>query len=263
MSAWAPGFVSTPGGFKAEYFAHLAEVEADHFWFRARNDLIVWGLREYFPNLETFMEIGCGTGFVLSGIASAFPSAALVGSEAFIEGLGFAASRVKNARFIQMDGRKIPYEEEFDVIGAFDVLEHIEEDEAVLAEAFRATKPGGGLLLTVPQHPWLWSATDEYACHVRRYSPAEIHAKVRRAGFEIVRSTSFVSLLLPAILISRRRRQNLKAFNPLDEFRISVALNRALEAVLRLEHGLIRVGVSLPVGSSRFIVARKRPTCVL
>jgi SAM-dependent methyltransferase len=246
------------GGFRPEYFTDLAALEAGNFWFRGRNALIVWALKKYFPRLGSFMEIGCGTGFVLSGVGAAFPGAALYGSEVFSAGLGFAARRVERAGFMQMDGRNIPYEDEFDVVGAFDVIEHIVEDEVVLAQMCRALKPGGGLLLTVPQHPWLWSEADRYACHVRRYTAGELHSKVERAGFEIVRSTSFVSLLLPAMLASRRRAAGDKAFDPVDEFRIGRAANRVLEGVLAVERFAIRAGISLPAGGSRLLVARRR-----
>jgi hypothetical protein len=67
-------------GFKPEYFAKLARFEEDNFWFRARNALIQWALRDYFPNAKSFFEIGCGTGFVLAGIRENFPRVRLVGS---------------------------------------------------------------------------------------------------------------------------------------------------------------------------------------
>jgi SAM-dependent methyltransferase len=255
--AWAPELAFGGGGFKAEYFNDLCALEAGNFWFRARNSLILWALQKYFPGFASFLEIGCGTGFVLSGVASEFPSATLYGSEIFNEGLGFAARRVKRATFMQMDARRIPYADEFDVIGAFDVLEHIAEDETVLAQLHRALKPGGGLLITVPQHPRLWSSADQFACHVRRYTASEIHSKVEQAGFEIVRSTSFVSLLLPAMLASRRRGRDSGGFDPRDEFRIGRAANRALEEIMRIERLLIRMGVSFPVGGSRLIVTRR------
>ena len=257
LPAWAPELARGGGGFKPEYFDDLARLEEGNFWFRARNRLITWALARYFPGMQSYLEVGCGTGFVLTGIAAAFPQAKLAGSEVFSAGLGYAARRVPRASFMQMDGRRIPFADEFDVIGAFDVIEHIEEDEAVLASMRAALRPGGGLLVTVPQHPWLWSASDEYACHVRRYTARELHDKVRRAGFEIVRSTSFVSLLLPAMLASRRRGSADKPFDPVDEFRISPATNRLLEAVLGAEIAAIRLGVSLPAGGSRLLVARR------
>ena len=64
---------------------------------------------------------------------------------------------------IQMDARSIPYTDEFDVVGAFDVLEHVEQDAEALSAMYRACRTGGGILITVPQHKFLWSAVDEYA----------------------------------------------------------------------------------------------------
>jgi len=246
------------GGFKAEYFATLVRLEEGNFWFRARNALVGWALRKYFGQPDSLLEVGCGTGFVLSGIAKAFTSTQLTGSEIFIDGLSFAAKRVKHARFVQMDARRIPYVEEFDVVASFDVIEHIEEDEFVLRNFWQALKPGGGIVLTVPQHPWLWSESDAYACHVRRYEAGELRDKLDRAGFDVVRSTSFTSLLLPAMMLSRRKTGNDKPFDPLAEFNIAPALNRALEGVLAVERLFVRLGVNFPVGGSRLVVARKR-----
>ena len=81
-----------------------------------------------------------------------------------------------------MDARNIPFESEFDVIGAFDVLEHINEDTEVLAQIYTALKAEGLMLISVPQHPWLWSSLDEYACHVRRYTALDIQQKIEAAG---------------------------------------------------------------------------------
>src|SRR5215475_3101671 len=71
--AFAPTLARESEGFEAEYFPRLAEQEAGNFWFRSRNRLLVWALRQYFPQAQNFLEIGCGTGFVLSGLRGAFP----------------------------------------------------------------------------------------------------------------------------------------------------------------------------------------------
>jgi 2-polyprenyl-3-methyl-5-hydroxy-6-metoxy-1,4-benzoquinol methylase len=162
-----------------------------------------------------------------------------------------------------MDARHIPYESELDAIGAFDVLEHIEEDVSVLQQMYKALKPGGFVFITVPQHRWLWSAVDEYACHVRRYGASELHQKVCRAGFQIIRSTSFVSTLMPAMYLSRLLQGNKTDMNMNDVagLRINPILNKIFEWFLGFEWALIRVGFSLPVGGSRLLVARK-PTMI-
>lgn len=246
-------------GFKAHYFKELAELEAGNFWFRGRNKLIIWALRKYAPQLTSFLEIGCGTGFVISAVARQFPEAVLSGSEYLEEGLVFARQRLPNADFVKMDARNIPHESIFDVIGAFDVLEHIEEDEAVLTQIGKALKPGGMVFITVPQHRWLWSLVDEHACHVRRYSVNDLHQKVFRAGFKIIRSTSFVSTLLPAMYFSRLFQRNINEMKMAEVagLRVNPILNKVFEWFLLLELALIRVGISFPIGGSRLLVAQK------
>ena len=260
--AFAPDLAAENAGFRSEFFDELAALEARSWWFRARNDLIAWAATRFAPECDRFLEIGCGTGFVLGGIHAALPSAELWGSEIFSAGLAIAAERVPSARFIQMDARTIPFRDEFDVIGAFDVIEHIEEDEAVLREVNEALRPGGTLLLTVPQHPALWSPQDVHAGHVRRYTAAGLRRKVEAAGFEIVRAASFVSLLLPMMFASRLRMRgatNDPDFDAIDTLRQPRAVNVALEAVMTVERSLIRRGLSFPAGGSLLMVARKRP----
>lgn len=259
--AFAPALAAENAGFSEEYFGELARLEANSFWFRARNELIVWAMKFYFERPQRFLEVGCGTGFVLSGIRSAFPTAELSGSEIFTAGLQYAAERVPSAAFYQMDARSIPFRDHFDVIGAFDVLEHIEDDEAVIAEVSRALRPGGGFLISVPQHPALWSPQDREAFHFRRYTAAELRRKVEAAGFDILRMTSFVSLLLPMMLASRlraRARANPGKLDPHSELRNTRVVDRALEAVMTIERLIIRLGLSWPAGGSLLLVARKR-----
>lgn len=256
---YAPDLAQESSGFRAAYFADLAQLESRHFWFRGRNRLILWALEKYCSGFGSFLEIGCGTGYVLSGIAEAHAGAKLYGSEIFIAGLDFAAKRQPEIEFMQMDARNIPFAGEFDAIGAFDVLEHIEEDEQVLVQMHDALKPAGIVILTIPQHTWLWSPTDDYACHVRRYSAKELHVKVKAAGFEILRSTSFVSSLLPAMYASRllERRKPAENLDPTAELRISSSLNFIFSTALKADIALICAGIDLPVGGSRLMVARK------
>ena len=259
FASYAPELSHEGDGFKSSYFAELARLEAANFWFRSRNRLILWALRKYKHEIKSLLEIGCGTGYVLSGISKEFPTSTLHGSDLFVAGLGFAASRLPSVTFMQIDARKIPFQEEFDVIGAFDVLEHVKEDELVIAQIREALKPDGFLFLTVPQHAWLWSAIDEYSFHVRRYSAKEIQDKIEAAGFQIVRSTSFVTTLLPAMLVSRvlKKSAHNKNFDAAAELKLSPWLNYIFFQMLNFELFLVMMGINLPLGGSRFIVARK------
>lgn len=255
--AFAPELAEKSEGFEASYFESLSKREPGNFWFQARNDLLVWALKHYFPGATSFLEIGCGTGFVLAGIRKAWPELVLSGSEVFVAGLAIAAGRLPATELFQMDARRIPFADHFDVIGAFDVLEHIAEDEQVLSEMYRAVRKGGGIMITVPQHPFLWSKTDDYAHHVRRYRAKELKRKVARAGFEICRMTSFVSLLLPLMLATRLTQRFRREFNASAEFEISDTANRLLGFLMALERTLIRRGVSFPLGGSLLLIAKR------
>lgn len=256
--SFLPDMTETNDGFSAVYFAQLATVEESSFWFRSRNNLLIWALRRYFPHINKFLEIGCGTGLVLSGIQRYFPGLKLSGSEIFSEGLDFAKERLPDVNLFQMDARRIPFEDEFDVIGAFDVLEHIDEDELVLLQMFRAIRRAGGIILTVPQHRFLWSGVDEYSFHKRRYTRRDLVGKVERAGFRIIRVTSFVSFLLPLMIFSRLKQcRPQRDFDPLREYKIGTLLNMTFENVLTIERGLIKSGISFPAGGSLLVVAKK------
>ena len=256
--AFAPELARESEGFEADYFPRLANQEAGNFWFRSRNRLLIWALNQYFPKAENFFEIGCGTGFVLSGLKQAFPNLGVSGSEVFSEGLGFAATRLPQVDLFQMDARRIPFQEEFDVIGAFDVLEHVKQDEEVLAQMYQATRKGGGILITVPHHRFLWSPVDEFARHVRRYETTELTEKVSRAGFSIMRVTSFVSLLLPLLILSRfKQRLAKEEVDPTAEYKLSNLLDTTLEKILVVERNLLRLGLSFPVGGSLLLIGRR------
>jgi SAM-dependent methyltransferase len=245
-------------GFDPGAFDHLARVELDSAWFQSRNQLIRWALNRYFPGAGSFLEVGCGTGFVLEELARTGPELVLAGLELHAGGLVYAKRRVPRADFLQADARSLPFRGEFDVVGAFDVLEHIGDDELVLAELREALRSDGGFVLTVPQHPWLWSRVDEHARHERRYRRAELVAKVERAGFAVRRVTSFVTFLLPAMAASRAwERRSGSPLDPVREHQAARRLNVWLASMLAVERRLIAGGIDLPVGGSLLLVATR------
>lgn len=259
VSILASAPADTATGYDPANFAPLAEQEAENFWFVPRNRLITGLLARCFPAAERFMEIGCGSGFVLSAIADSRPWQRLVASELHAEGLAIAATRLRGrAEFVQMDARCIAARAAFDVIGAFDVLEHIEDDEAVLAAMHRALRDDGGIVLTVPQHPILWSHEDEWAMHVRRYRRGELERKVRDCGFVIVFSGSYNALLLPLMAASRwLGPAGAETRSVGREFELPDVINGVFKRVLQLEVRLTLAGLRFPLGGSRVIVAAK------
>ena len=200
---FAPHISGATESYDPSWYADLASLEAGNFWFRARNQLIGWLARRYCRTTGNYLEVGCGTGFVLQMLCAGFPEWSVFATEAQPEGIEFAANRVPaGVTFYQMDACAIPFRNEFDAVGAFDVIEHIRDDTKAIAEIYAALKPGGIFLMSVPQHMFLWSKYDEIGCHFRRYSSAELEEKLNAAGFSVRFSTSFNSLLLPLMTLT-------------------------------------------------------------
>lgn len=156
----------------------------------------------------------------------------------------------------------MPFENEIDQVGAFDVLEHIEEDEEVMQSVFRSLKPGGRFYISVPQHQFLWSNIDDYLCHKRRYSRSEMLGKLKQAGFEIDWVSSYVFTLFPMMAISRILKKKAPKDNTYQEtvqteIVLPPVLDKLMEFLMGIDKALIRLGVSLPFGGSLYVVARK------
>lgn len=264
VRCFAPELAQAEEHYPAEAFARLVELEASNFWFRSRNRIIGRVFARYLaqPARPRVLEIGCGTGFVLSAL-HAQRRFDLVGAEQHIAGLRFARQRLPEVEFVQLDARRLPYRAEFDAIGAFDVIEHIDEDEEVMACAHAALRPCGLFVVTVPQHAWLWSSTDEHAHHKRRYSRRELLTKLQRHGFALRFCTSFVFALLPLMYLSRlaKRGAAAQAAEAADPTYAELHLPRGLDALMgaamRIDEALIAAGVSLPAGGSLLAVAQK------
>lgn len=256
---FAPHISGESEGYDPAWYDKLVELEVKNFWFVSRNRLIQWLARRHLPARGTYMEVGCGTGFVLQMLHRTFPDWRIFATEAQPEGIQFARGRVPSGTFYQMDACAIPFREEFDVIGAFDVIEHIKDDVGAIGQIHQALKPNGFFIVSVPQHMFLWSRYDEVAHHFRRYRVSELHDKLRAAGFVIQSSTSFNSVLFPLMLLSRwlMNRSQPANFDVLGEMRISRASNTLMSAALRVEYWLLRLGVRFPFGGSRIVVAQK------
>jgi len=256
--SFAPRLSKTTENYDANRYAAIAAVEREHFWFRGRNDVIAWALGKFYPDAQSLMEIGCGTGQVLGHIRTKRPGLRLVGTEIHTQGLKYSRETLPESELLQMDASELPFAEEFDVICAFDVIEHIDGDAQVLAQMLQACRPGGGIIITVPQHRWLWSSRDDFAHHKRRYRRRELEEKVKDAGFKVITTTSFVSILLPLMYMSRLWERVSDKFNPQRELSVHPLLNKVFLSLMRCESALIRLGISLPIGGSLLLVAKKR-----
>lgn len=263
IKCFSPEVASTYEDYPDSGFDLTDKNAESSFWVSSRNRLFKRIVQRYMlPTGRTkLLEIGCGTGDFIRHIIQN-ESLEITGSEIYLKGLRYAKQNLPSANFIQFDVTQGKLGEQFDMIAAFDVLEHVEEDVTALANIYQMLNKDGVLILSVPQHMFLWSKLDEIVKHKRRYSRQELVNKLRSNGFNISYCTSFVFVLFPLMLISRLfdrgKAQSTDSEAELEKrVKFSGVLNRIFDLFMRIDEVLIRFGVSLPVGGTLLVVAKK------
>lgn len=144
----------------------------------------------------------------------------------------------------------------YDVVAAFDVIEHVEKDVESLAKLGAQLAPGGRLLMTVPALPWLWSRHDETHHHFRRYTRSQLYDVLRRAGLEPVGISYFNTLLFPAIAATRLVKKLFRLADGHDDAMPPPFLNNLLKHIFGLESHFVG-RFSMPIGVSLLAVAKR------
>ncbi len=241
--------------------------EDDHWWFASRTRALNAVMEPLLPKTPDFrlLDVGCGAGNMIHHL----------NRYGQVKGLDIDERPVKVARERGYDvdqfdvTQPMPFESNtFDAVTALDVIEHNEDDLAILADSYRVIKPGGHLIITVPALMWLWSHNDEINAHVRRYTAGELKQKLTKTGFEVQRVTynNFFVFPLAAALILLRRSSDAEpelASHHLaeEEYQVemepaSPPVNTVLTLVGKVEAGLIK-RVNLPIGTSLIAIAQK------
>jgi SAM-dependent methyltransferase len=251
-----------PSGYDPKHFEKLLEVEDRHFWFASRNRLLSQVLASV--ELETgarVLEVGTGTGNTLRVLEGRFPAATIVGVDLFGEGLAMARRR-SAAHLVRANIAHLPFRSAFDLIAAFDVLEHLEDDRTALTDIRGLLAPGGHLVLTVPAFTHLWSRFDADSHHFRRYELEELRERVEAAGLVVERLTFFMATLYPVLRVVRwvSDRMSDRASTSASvarELRIVPIVNPMLRWILTAEARLVARGAGPHIGTSLLAVARR------
>lgn len=247
------------GDYDPAWFDVLRRVEERHFWFRARKRIIGTVVGQLVAELgprARLLEVGCGTGDVLSLLAGLCPDGYVVGLDPFEEALAHARQRCECA-LVTGDLLDAPFDDgAFDVVGMFDVLEHLPDDGRALEAVGSLLSPGGALVLTVPACRALFHRFDEAAGHYRRYETADLAAKLDRAGLEPTYVSPFMTTIFPLVWVARRWLGSRNSASA--ELSVRPVLNGLLCRLLAWEHRWIERRRRLPFGTSLLAVARKR-----
>lgn len=245
--------------YDAKGLDNLYQFENRHFWFKNRRDVIVRTFGKYVEKTERVIEIGAGTGNVARALVK--DGYAVSVGEIHAAGLEYAKGYGIAERF-QMDIFACPFQDEFDVVGMFDVLEHFEDEAAALRNVHGMLKQSGKLIITVPAHQWLWNRDDELALHKRRYTRKHLQEVLTAGGFEVVENRHFFTAIMPLLYLRtflHRAKGNYDIRTKLQEdvFNMNETINAILDRVSRWENLLMRNRVAF-IGGSIICVAQKK-----
>src|SRR5437867_240991 len=248
---------SLPREMQEHTYSIMYEVEGKHWWFVGRRKIIAGFIenicRDIGKRRPRILDVGCGTGANLQMLAS---FGVAEGVDVSKEALDFCRARGLS-KVKQGAAETLPYEDaSFDLVTGLDVVEHLDDDIAGLAEMRRVLRPGGRALLFVPAFMFLWGVQDDISHHRRRYTLAGLKEIVRQAGFEIERATYVnITFFLPILL--GRLLMRATGYRPASENNLTVGfLNGMLGSIFGAERFFLSL-MNFPFGVSIVCVARR------
>lgn len=247
------------------YYNEYYRNERQHWWFRARESILRDQMERLIsegtiPTRPRILNIGAATG----------RSSEWLGELGDVVSLEYDADCCRLTRertgldIVEGTILDLPWESgSFDVVCAFDVIEHVEDDAGGVAEMKRVCRKDGIIFVTVPASPLLWSEHDEINHHFRRYRMQELKALFK--GCDVLLGTGFNSVLFAPIAVHRvvRRladRLSQSRNRPLQsDFSRSQfpTMDGLLETLFRSESLWLSRGIGLPWGVSAMIIARR------
>jgi len=189
----------------AEAYKEMIELQEEHWWFVARRDVIQSFIKMQMPQSSTgkVLEIGCGVG---GNVGLLSQSGHYRGIDMHKPAIDYCSEKYPQFKFQCTRVEDIPQEfnsNKFDSIYILDVLEHINDELAILKSSLNYLTQNGKILLTVPAFKFLWSPHDEFVHHVRRYTKVGLKKILEDSGYKVERISYFNSILFPLALIQR------------------------------------------------------------
>jgi len=243
-----------PGSFPDEAPRALFGLKEDHFWFSHRRTAILEAVRACLPEGRDarVLDVGCGDGEILAPLSGRFRA---VGMDRRVGDLLLARRRGARRLVAGDGGPDMPFGPGFDLIGLFDVVEHVEDDAGFLRAVASLAVPGGFVLVTIPADPRLWGKFDQYAGHYRRYTRKALTGLLQEAGLEVLRILPLFRALWPLARIGAVLQRNTRVTDPAREYRVARPWNELLRRILSVERRIFGTSES-GIGTSWLAVAR-------
>ncbi len=241
---------------KSEY-ARMAEHEQSYWWHLGRLEIIRTYVKRASRNMpnSAILNVGCGTGGTIDMLEQFGKVDNVDASDdaiAFVKSLGYRD-------IAKVDGICLPFKDKtYDIVGAFDVLEHIEDHKGALSEWRRVLKDDGAIVVTVPAYQWLWSEHDVSLHHRRRYTVKSLMAVAAEADLRPERKSYAISFSLPLVAGFRLASKILGTKSDSETSYVPVPrpINTFFTTLLKIEAKLHN-RISLPAGTSVIAILRK------
>jgi SAM-dependent methyltransferase len=229
--------------------------QPDYWWYRVRSGLLRIVFEPHLGVRERVLDVGSADGPSVGWLRGSVHVTVDIDPRGLEPG-GVCASALA-----------LPFRDDsFDVVGAFDVIEHLDPESAAVAELTRVLRPGGRLLVAVPAYQWAWTDFDVQNGHHRRYTRGRTVAALEAAGLDVQRSTYAFASMFPIFAAERltrrvvtlvRRDKQTEAADIVEVPQTTAWQDRILMTLGRIDAWLLG-RVDLPFGSSVFAVAVKR-----
>lgn len=240
----------------------MYESELNHWWDKGRRKIALSLIKKYSRASgmkQKILDLGCGTGAMAKEIEAI---GEYYGVDVSERAVNLCKKRgIKNIE--QGDALCIPHaNDQFDVVLALDVIEHVKDDIGAIAEMRRVLRSGGTVIVTVPAFKFLWGPTDIFFHHYRRYRLHELKSKIERSGFSVFKSSYFNTFLFPPVFLVKllmkgfhlpMKLENEVSRNVINDIWI---VNKILYGIFFLESVLLKY-VNFPFGISAVVIGRK------
>ncbi len=239
---------------EATYAAQYARLYREHWWWRAREAILLDLLRSLRPRPgSAILDVGCGDAVSFPALSEFGTVRGIEVDENLLDPSGPFRERISTRPL--GDPLYADPSWRFDVITALDVIEHIDDDRAAISSMAAMLGPGGLLLVTVPAFELLWDHHDEINQHRRRYTARSLRSTLECQGLVLLQVRYlFRALFMPKLVV---RLANAKRSRKVAQHGIpGPAINRALERLCVIEDRLLR-RLPVPFGTSVMAVARK------
>lgn len=238
----------------AQYYKEMAALQEEHWWYEGRRQIlasIIDGLK--LSDNANILEAGCGPGANLTMLQT-------FGAVSAVEPEEFAAKYASDLSGLNVKTgflpEPFPFDGPFNLIGAFDVIEHIDDDVGALKALHTRSADNGCAVFTVPAHQWLWSKHDDINHHKRRYSRAQFKTALESAGYNVEKISYYNMWLFPLAVAVRHLKKALGKEDESDVQMPSPVVNKILKSLFASEKHLLKF-INLPFGLSIIAVCRK------